>query len=390
VSKNRSVSILMIFPGMVEDLPPLVTASLCLSTFGAAVTIVAVGCADNVRTILRSKGINLLLLDYDRYPSTKIGKILLRARFIRLLRKSYSENSDVIWYHGAHSMEYHYSVPSRKQCIIIVHAHELEEGRLKHIQNAVLRKADAFIVPEENRGWILKMFARTKAPFFVIYNRSSGDIIPETKNIGLVLEAFREHGGKKECRRFFIYQGLFSEDRCLKELIEGFRLLREDDIGLILLGSGVDKKYPNAIKEFAQPDRRIIIMPKMPSPNHLLFTRECSWGVLLYRPNSLNNIYCAPNKIYEYSFFGLGMLLPAFPGLVNLNQKYGIGEICDPENPLLIAQAMKFLIKREIAVFRDGTKRFLDDMKSPIDAYEPVYRFILEGSRGSTNQKNLR
>ncbi|MCL5422226.1 MAG: hypothetical protein M1461_07120 [Nitrospirae bacterium] len=363
---------------MVEDLPPLITASLCMAAFGATVTVVAAGCDGNIKELLLSKGIMLSLLDYGGYPSSKVGKLLLRAQFIKLLRKVSDDTSDVIWLHGTHAMAYQRVLPSRKGHILVAHAHELEERyRLRRIQKIVLRKADMYLVPEENRGWLLKGLTGTKAPFFVIHNRPVETIIPEVYDTDFTAEAFWGHGGNKECRKFFIYQGLFAEDRCLKELILGFQMLEQSDIGLILLGSGTDKKYTDELRRLIRTDARIVIIPRIPAPNHLLVTEGCSWGAILYRPTCLNNIYCAPNKIFEYSFFGLGMLLPAFPGLENINQKYALGELCDPQNPASIARALGLLVKRDGDSFKEATKKFLAEMKSPLESYEIVHRYIL-------------
>ncbi len=46
----------------------------------------------------------------------------------------------------------------------------------------------------------------------------------------------------------------------------------------------------------------------IPFPFHLKITETSDVGILSYDFTRLNNIYCAPNKIYEYSMFGLPML----------------------------------------------------------------------------------
>jgi glycosyltransferase involved in cell wall biosynthesis len=274
-------------------------------------------------------------------------------------------------------MAYHRALPSDKQVFVVAHSHEFEEGwRLGRIQSALLRKANLYIVPEHNRAWLLKSSTKTKAPFVVIHNRAIENFIPDATCRERVLEAFRQHAGSRECKRFFIYQGLFAEGRCLNELVKGFQMIDQTDIGLILLGSGVDKKYINDLAKLIKEDDRIVMMPRIPAPNHLFITQGCSWGVILYRPSSLNNIFCAPNKIFEYSFFRLGMILPGFPGLSNINERYMLGELCDPENPLSISTAMKRLINKDPTDFQRATKKFLAEMKSPLDAYKEVYSFI--------------
>ena len=56
-------------------------------------------------------------------------------------------------------------------------------------------------------------------------------------------------------------------------------------------------------------------IPFTPAPDYLYFTSRAYIGIVNYADNCLNNIYCAPNKIYEYSAFGVPMLANDIPGL---------------------------------------------------------------------------
>ena len=49
-------------------------------------------------------------------------------------------------------------------------------------------------------------------------------------------------------------------------------------------------------------------------------------GVAVYQENSLNNLFCAPNKIYEYAGFGIPTIGNDIPGLVDTIQRFGAGE----------------------------------------------------------------
>ena len=40
-------------------------------------------------------------------------------------------------------------------------------------------------------------------------------------------------------------------------------------------------------------------------------------GINFYRPNCLNKAFCAPNKIYEFSGFGIPIIGNDIPGLKN-------------------------------------------------------------------------
>ena len=53
----------------------------------------------------------------------------------------------------------------------------------------------------------------------------------------------------------------------------------------------------------------------IPAPKHLEVTSRAHIGIVFYKAAILNEAFCAPNKIYEYSSFGMPMLANDIPGL---------------------------------------------------------------------------
>ena len=70
----------------------------------------------------------------------------------------------------------------------------------------------------------------------------------------------------------------------------------------------------------------------IPSPQHLYITSLANIGILMYDPISLNQIFCAPNKIFEYSGYGIPMIGNNIPGLKIPFEKYNCGRIFDNGN----------------------------------------------------------
>ena len=52
------------------------------------------------------------------------------------------------------------------------------------------------------------------------------------------------------------------------------------------------------------------------APMHLEVTSYAMVGVAVYAENSLNNLFCAPNKTFEYASFGIPTICNDVPGLV--------------------------------------------------------------------------
>ena len=58
-------------------------------------------------------------------------------------------------------------------------------------------------------------------------------------------------------------------------------------------------------------------------------TSHANIGLVFYDDFSLNQAFCAPNKIYEYSGFGIPILANKIPGLENTVGKYNAGKCVD-------------------------------------------------------------
>lgn len=374
------MNIVMLYPGLVENLPPLITAAQCMAENGASINILALGCANEVRRLLSEFSITVHSLNYSSYPKNYLGKIGVRSSFYKAVTRHFSTNfPEIVWYHDSYSMEYNKFLRVRGQTINVAHVHELHDRELVQWQilKSFLKKAQMFLCPEINRAWLLRYMCDTNSPFFVVPNRPREDMFKHiNESPEITKEIFVKYGGSGRCNKFIIYQGLFSRSRCLLEAIKGFHMVRRDDVGFILMGEGVDREYSQSIAELARPDKRIVILPRMVSPSHFQVTKGCTWGVMLYAPRSLNDIYCAPNKIYEYTNFGLGIIMPDFPGISSLNDQFRIGSVCNPLDPMAIAKSFDEVISRDPFLFKESCKKFLEATCDPKYVYRDVYTYL--------------
>lgn len=75
-----------------------------------------------------------------------------------------------------------------------------------------------------------------------------------------VYDLFVKNGGDINCKRFVIYQGAFMQERCLDQLIEGFKMVVCNDVGLILLGGNNKSQYYKHLVKLSSDDKRIVIL----------------------------------------------------------------------------------------------------------------------------------
>lgn len=372
------MNILMFYPSRVDDLPPTMTAAASLAEAGATVELIAASSSRAIREYLVGRGVKVNLSHTGEPEKRRVDRARYRADAVgRLVKTLWSGGFDCVWYHQSHfHMWYPYLQFRREGVVVVVQMHELENHVMSRwlLQKAVARRADLVIAPESNRGWIIKVCSGSKAGFCVIPNRSLNDIGASADEGDRTRELFIKNGGSPECDQFVIYLGAFMRRRCLRELILAFRMLDNPRLGLILLGGEPGSAILEDLRRAAGEDRRIVIHRRIPPPGHFDVARGCSAGVILYAPLTLNEVYCAPNKVYEYAEMGLGMILPNLPGMVELNRRYGLGSTCDPLDPGSIASAILTTVSRATEESIVATRRFLADVGKPEDHYRNVLK----------------
>ena len=197
---------------------------------------------------------------------------------------------------------------------------------LKLDRKAYVGKAKTIIECEYNRAHITKAWwdlpklpdVLPNKPYISINISKDAEITSsvEIKNIIKKIE------GKK----IVLYQGNISKERPLDGYIKAISELGNDWAFVMMLNG--ENPYQN-IKS-----TNVYYIPFVAPPFHLEVTSHAYIGVLSYVPvkNShsiLNTLYCAPNKIWEYSKFGIPMISNDLPALKYLFDTKHIGYCSD-------------------------------------------------------------
>jgi glycosyltransferase involved in cell wall biosynthesis len=77
-----------------------------------------------------------------------------------------------------------------------------------------------------------------------------------------------------------------------------------------------------------------------------------------YNYDSLNNLYCAPNKVFEYGSFGIPILANDVPGLQDTVKRYSAG-MCVNAREVDLSQALD-RIERQYDFFAAQSRRMYD------------------------------
>jgi glycosyltransferase involved in cell wall biosynthesis len=178
--------------------------------------------------------------------------------------------------------------------------------------------ADKIVCCEYNRAHITKGLFQLDSLPFVLPNKvyiddNELDYIPNDVRdiLGDVLERMKD-------KKVVLYQGIFlDKERRLEEFCQAVNSL-SDEYLLVAMGGG--SSLFEQLKEKYESEK-IIFVPFIRPPYHLLVTKMASVGILSYfpRPNNvasvINPLYCAPNKIFEYAKFSVPMIANDIPAL---------------------------------------------------------------------------
>ena len=99
-------------------------------------------------------------------------------------------------------------------------------------------------------------------------------------------------------------------------------------------------RHNKTLEEYKTLDNQLIHIDFTPAPEHLVYTSKAYIGVLSYDPYSLNNAFCAPNKTFEYSKFGIPLICNELPGLKSVIDTYKTGKAIDINNVESIKNAI--------------------------------------------------
>ena len=200
--------------------------------------------------------------------------------------------------------------PLLKKRYMVMSVLELMDTRrtLRYLSASIARKCVAVTACEETRANIMKYWWRLKETPYVIPNKPYDiDIVTNAApSSDETAAALAQIGG----RPFIIYQGIFQNIEYISQIATALSN-RPDKPLLVMMGSDRRSIYP-IIKEI-YPET--LFIPHIQSPNHLEITSHGLIGIVCYDHTSLNKLYCAPNKIFEYSKFGIPMLANDVPGL---------------------------------------------------------------------------
>ena len=322
----------------IKQWPPLISLIKGLLHLGHQVDHYSYYCTRECVSDINADQLNITTASQQPYPGT--GSFLKRAsstfRARQGLKKIIQKNNDfdVVWLGEWDYPDIVKIIRSANAtCPIIYQLHEYNPSRFK-----CCSQADQVVVPEENRGWMTFFNADLPKKPWTLPNIPWNHPRKISDELDPTLARLNAEG-----KKIILYQGTMDlERRCLLELLQAMALLPDNHVLAILpadLTEQVKARMTSEATRLGISQRLFFLQSRIP-PKHLDVIGQATIGIGLYRPLNLNQVYCAPNRLYEFAGFGIPVVLPDFPGTSQIAAEYSGVITCKPESPESIANAI--------------------------------------------------
>ena len=315
----------IVLNGRLESLPPVLSVCHALAETGHHVHLITNFIEPENAGELREKGVKITT--FRKHPDIRNTSLPVRAcRWIsfrwqiwNLLRK---EQYDFLWIASAET-----ALLMGKRLLkerYVLQMHELYDTYPVRIRKLkpLAQKACLVFVPELNRGRIFR--AWFDLPEFPVILPNKPYRHPRKRNIPLTNEKVKSViEGLGRDAKIVLYQGGIGKERDLRPVA---RAVSELGSPWKLVIQGILMGNDEYTKDFLA-NYEYTLVPPVPAPKHLETAAHAYIGIAAYVHDSLNTEFCAPNKIYEYTGFGLPVIANDVAGLQDTIGRYRAG-IC--------------------------------------------------------------
>lgn len=155
-----------------------------------------------------------------------------------------------------------------------------------------------------------------------------------------------------------VYQGAIAEERKLSFFIEAISKI--DNARLVMIGDGPSlNDYKQLVKERGLEDK-VEFTGRLSNKEMIERLDNCSIGIISYPFSNYNNIFCSPNKIFEYAAISLPFIATSQPFIKEVQEKYHIGRTFEIGNIDSFVDNLKAILC-DFSSYTCNSKKFLTD-----------------------------
>lgn len=326
----------LVIVGYLEKYPPVLSFIQAVKDLGYDLTVFAAGDNSNIENY---PGYDFAGIKYRDVIGEYSSDISLPAKLLRLMKirkalwknLSSGEYADATLVVVSEITVKHLGMKLIERDYILYQL-ELIEGfqiiphskLLKLDEHKIGNSAKAVVVCEYNRAHITKTWWRLDKLPYVIKNKPYAPYVDFENLPDNVANTIGEIKEKANDRKIILYQGIITKQRPVDKFIKAVEEKPEEYLFVVM--SNQDPSFEDGVKP-----ANYMYVPFIAPPYHLAVTSLAYIGVLAYVStgkssySSLNPVYCAPNKIWEYAKFGVPMIANDNPALEYEFNNSGIG-----------------------------------------------------------------
>lgn len=198
------------------------------------------------------------------------------------------------------------------------------------IEKSLIKKMDLVIVANNERGYLMREHYNLEKTPLTIKN------IPDIKReadskieLTSETESFISNA-KAKGKKIFVYQGAMVTGRELERVVNIFSLIASKT-ALIMIGNGANLPSLKKHGEIEGNNESISFTGHLDVDQMYCILGKSDFGIITYSSANLNNIFCAPNKLYEYANLMLPFITTNQKTIVNEVSGYSFAHIIDME-----------------------------------------------------------
>ncbi len=255
--------------------------------------------------------------------------------------------SDVVHVHDLPALEAGVQLATQWRVPLVYDAHELypEQRAFSRQQRRICFDAESRLIKKANLVFAVNHSIAQEMS--KRYGIAEPEVLlnavdrPDTFDQFGPFDLLRSKLGLSPGRKILLFQGGYSRNRNLENLIEAFCFVLTDDVDLVMLGFG---DLEDELKRLAEArgllGRRVFFLPAVPQSELLQHSASADMGIIPYPHVDLNSFYCTPNKLFEFIQAELPILANDSPELNRFVSANGFGLTQSMTSPVTIADAI--------------------------------------------------
>ena len=154
-------------------------------------------------------------------------------------------------------------------------------------------------------------------------------------------------------KKVVILQGSgINRDRGGEEAVRAMRYVEE--AVLLVVGSGDALPEMKRLAREEGLQEKVIFIPRQPLEKLYAYTALADVGLSLDKDDSLNQLYSLPNKIFDYIYNGVPVLVSDLPEVSRIVKEYDVGLVLDEYSEEAMASAINWMLEKDYKKMKAG------------------------------------